>query len=93
MDMDLHFARVQQRWRYADDELAAHESLSVERLAQDFGDLPELGENPRPEEISALVNDFFERTRVGDAKTPAGGVIEPADDARDPSVEDLAVQQ
>ena len=27
MDMDLHLARVQQRWRYADDELAAGQTL------------------------------------------------------------------
>src|SRR5205085_2762880 len=33
MDMDLHLARVQQRWRYADDELAPGESLGIESLA------------------------------------------------------------
>jgi type IV secretion system protein VirD4 len=37
MDMDLHLARVQQRWRYADDELPAGQTLSLEALAHDTG--------------------------------------------------------
>jgi hypothetical protein len=35
MDMDLHLARVQQRWRYADDELPAGQTLNLEALAHD----------------------------------------------------------
>ena len=41
MDMDLHLARVQQRWRYADDELAPGQKLSVEALAHDVALLPD----------------------------------------------------
>src|SRR5207342_1160779 len=40
MDMDLHLARVQQRWRFADDELALGEDLLVEMLAHDLSALP-----------------------------------------------------
>jgi type IV secretion system protein VirD4 len=79
MDMDLHFAKLQQRWRYADDEMPADESFKVEHLAQDFGDLPDLGANPSPEEITELVNNFFERTIVPGSDVPTGGVIEPVE--------------
>jgi type IV secretion system protein VirD4 len=93
MDMDLHFAKVQQRWRYADEDVAADESFSVERLAQDFSDLPELGQNPSQDEITALVNNFFDRTNVGDSATPPGGLVEPAEDVHEPGVRELAVHQ
>jgi type IV secretion system protein VirD4 len=92
MDMDLHFAKVQQRWRYADDELPADESFKVEHLAQDFGDLPELGANPSPEEITELVNNFFERTSILDSGVPAGGVIEPVETTSEPAGPEAALQ-
>ena len=81
MDMDLHFAKVQQRWRYAADDLLADEPFNVERLAGDFSDLPELGSEPSPQEITALVDGFFERTRVATVDAPPGGVVEPAGEA------------
>ena len=80
MDMDLHFAKVQQRWRYAADELLADEPFKVERLAQDFSDLPELAQEPSPQEITALVDGFFERTRVAAMDAPLGGEIEPVEE-------------
>src|SRR5206468_4033529 len=33
LDMALHFAKIQQRWRIADDEVPADSSLRVEALA------------------------------------------------------------
>jgi type IV secretion system protein VirD4 len=41
MDMDLHLARVQQRWRVADDTLVPGEALRVEALAHDFSAIPD----------------------------------------------------
>jgi type IV secretion system protein VirD4 len=52
--MDLHLARVQQRWRYADDELAPGESLKVEALAHDFDLLPDTFEGP-PDKVADVM--------------------------------------
>lgn len=70
LDMNMHLARVQQRWRYADEELAEGEELSIDRLAQDFATLPPLPADERLEDIQAFVDAFFTRTRVA----PAPGV-------------------
>ena len=40
MNMDLHFARSQQRWRYAEDELPNDKPLHVDELAHDFSTVP-----------------------------------------------------
>jgi hypothetical protein len=77
LDMDLHFARAQQRWCYAADELAAGETLNVEQLADDFSDLPQLAAEASPADVKVVVDSFFAKTRV-DAQ-PAGGVVECAD--------------
>jgi type IV secretion system protein VirD4 len=77
LDMDLHFARAQQRWRYAADELAAGETLNVEQLATDFSDLPPLAAEASPADVKAVLDGFFAKTHV-DAQ-PAGGVVERAD--------------
>ncbi|MCX2865360.1 type IV secretory system conjugative DNA transfer family protein [Paucibacter sp. PLA-PC-4] len=42
LDMDLHLARLQQRWREADDELAPGERLRFDELAYDISKLPPL---------------------------------------------------
>jgi len=42
MDVELHLARVQQRWRFADDDLTPDETLRIEALAHDFSNLPDL---------------------------------------------------
>jgi type IV secretion system protein VirD4 len=68
MDMDLHLARVQQRWRHADDELAPGQTLSVEALAHDFSALPDTFEGP-PDKIADIMLDFF-------GGGPSGGAVE-----------------
>ena len=80
MDMDLHLARVQQRWRYADDELAPGESLKVEALAHDFNLPPDTFEGP-PDKVADVMFGFF-----GAEQSGAGGVVEAvADEGRHPS--------
>ena len=77
MDMDLHLARAQQRWRYADDELAPGGGLSVEALAHDFTPLPDKFEGSA-EETAELLLGFFPESQSG---TPDnGGSIEPVAD-------------
>jgi type IV secretion system protein VirD4 len=73
MKMDLHLARVQERWRYADDELAPGEGLDIEQLAHDMSRLPELADKS-PEEIAEAVFAVF------DARSGHGGAIEAAAD-------------
>lgn len=73
MDMDLHLARVQQRWRYADDELAAGASLSMDMLAYDQSRLPDFADRT-PEQIADAVLDFFSDGQPGNASV--GGAIE-----------------
>jgi type IV secretion system protein VirD4 len=75
MDMDLHLARVQQRWRFADDDLAEGEGLSVAALAHDLALLPDAFDGP-PEKTAEVLLDFFGRGQPG----PGGGAIEPAAD-------------
>ncbi len=75
MDMDLHLARVQQRWRYADDELADGEGLSVEALAHDLTLLPDNFEDP-PDKTADVLLDFFGQGQP----EQGGGAIEPAAD-------------
>ena len=75
MDMDLHLARVQQRWRYAEDELAEGEGLSVAALAHDLALLPDNFEGP-PEKTAEVLLDFFGQGQSGQS----GGAIEPAAD-------------
>jgi type IV secretion system protein VirD4 len=66
MDMDLHLARVQQRWRYASDELAPGETLNVDALAHDITLLPDSYEGS-PDEAAEHLLGFFssERPAVG----------------------------
>lgn len=77
MDMDLHLARVQQRWRYADDELAPGTSRSIEALAYDLSQLPDLANAP-PDQIAETVLDFIGGARPG--QPGIGGAIEPVAD-------------
>jgi type IV secretion system protein VirD4 len=77
MDMDLHLARVQQRWRYADDELPAGQSLSLEALAHDHALLPDSFEGP-PDKVAEELLAFFNDGAPG---IPGiGGTIEPVAD-------------
>lgn len=77
IDMDLHFAKVQQRWRYADDELPAGATFDVAQLAQDFSDLPVPSASATEADITACVDGFFQRTSTSPSAAPTGGVIEP----------------
>ncbi len=77
MNMDLHLARVQQRWRYADDELAPSDSLDYEQLAYDMSRLPELADG-EPGQLAESVLDFMVGPRPGGAVI--GGAIEAAAD-------------
>lgn len=77
MDMDRHLARVQQRWRFADDELAPGEGFDIEALAYDMAQLPDNFDLP-PEQIAATLIAFFSpQTPVVMA---AGGTVEPTVD-------------
>ncbi|RYF68056.1 MAG: type IV secretory system conjugative DNA transfer family protein, partial [Comamonadaceae bacterium] len=73
MNMDLHLARVQQRWRYADDVLAPGDSLDYEQLAYDMSRLPELADG-EPGQVAESVLDFMVGPRPGGAAI--GGAIE-----------------
>ncbi len=77
IDMDLHFAKVQQRWRYADDELPVGATFDIAQLAQDFSDLPMPGASATEADITACVDGFFQRTSTSPWAAPTGGVIEP----------------
>jgi type IV secretion system protein VirD4 len=95
MNMDLHLARVQERWRYADDELAPGEGLDIDQLAYDLSRLPELPElaDATPGQVADTVLDFIAGPEPGHNAT--GGVVEPAADddgvlIADPSVVERA---
>ena len=76
MDMDLHLARVQQRWRFADDDLAPGESLCLEALAYDITLLPDNFDGAPPQ-MAEVMLDFFGQ---GDPGHGPGNAIEPAAD-------------
>jgi len=58
MNVELHLARVQQRWRFADDELADGESIEVDQLAYDLSQLPSMFDGPADKHAETLL-DFF----------------------------------
>jgi type IV secretion system protein VirD4 len=79
MDMGIHLARVQQRWRYADDELAPGENLSVDALAHDVTLLPDNYEGS-PDKAADGLLDFFGCGKPA-AGGDGGGSIEPVADS------------
>lgn len=86
MDMDLHLARVQGRWRYADEDLAPGERLCVDQLAYDMSRLPDLSDKP-PEEVAEAVLQFL----CEEATTNAvGGAIESLPDEDGVLIDDPA---
>lgn len=74
MDMDLHFARVQQRWREVDGELPPGEVLNLEALAHDLTDLPDLNAGPVENLAETLLNFFAPSSAAG------GGAIDAVPD-------------
>ncbi len=80
IDMDLHLARIQQRWRYADDELPAGQTLSLEALAHDHTQLPDSFEGP-PDKVADELLTFFDKGAPGiPGVSGTGGSIEPVAD-------------
>jgi type IV secretion system protein VirD4 len=76
MNMDLHLAKVQQRWRYADDELPPEmHTLDLEALAHDIQLTPEVLNGP-PDEAADNLLDRFEQSKPAQG---GGGSIEPVD--------------
>jgi type IV secretion system protein VirD4 len=80
MDMDLHLARVQQRWRYADDELAPGEGLNLDVLAHDFSSAPDGLEGPPEQAANTLLDFFSQRPSDNGVAADMGGSIEPVAD-------------
>lgn len=78
MDMNLHLARVQQRWRYADDELEPGEVLDIEQLAHDLSMLPATLTGT-PAQIGATLAAVFCESPP-DSSEAEGGAIEPLAD-------------
>ena len=72
MDMDLHLAVVQQRWRHADEELAPGDSIEVRSLAYDLGRLGPL--DGTVDEIAEAVVAFLADDGAG--ASAAGGTVE-----------------
>jgi len=73
MDVELHMARVQQRWRHAGDELQDHESIGIDALAHDLSRLPDTLEGS-PESLAETLLAFFGTEETGRPGT--GGAIE-----------------
>jgi type IV secretion system protein VirD4 len=76
IDMDLHLARVQQRWRFASDELAPGDGLSVEALAHDLALLPDRFDAAPDKIADDLLNFFGQVGSKGGSAGDAGGSIE-----------------
>jgi type IV secretion system protein VirD4 len=79
MNMDLHFAKAQQRWRYANDELDEDKALVVEQLAQNFDEVADKLATAKVEDLPGIVNHFFDQTRVA-ATLATGESIDPVDE-------------
>jgi type IV secretion system protein VirD4 len=77
MNVELHLARVQGRWRYAADELPPGEGLSLDSLAHDIALLPDEFEGS-PDKIAEALLDFFSTSQSGSGGS--GGSIEPVAD-------------
>ncbi|MEO6898214.1 MAG: type IV secretory system conjugative DNA transfer family protein [Caldimonas sp.] len=90
MDIDRHFATVQQRWRYVQDETPVDETIDVERLAHPVAHVAKPPPEPGPVDLEATVNGFFEMTLVRERSASAGGEIEPVGDTRGPAVPETA---
>ena len=78
--MDLHLARVQQRWRFADDELAPGENLRIEALAHDMTTLPDSFDGPPAQTADTLLSFFGQLGHGPSGAGGHGGSIEPAPD-------------
>ncbi|NRF71378.1 type IV secretory system conjugative DNA transfer family protein [Aquincola sp. S2] len=68
IDLGLHQARVEGRMRFAKPE----EVFTLDQLAGDFGRLPRLSEDPTRDEVSSLVDAFFECGAIEFERTAVG---------------------
>ncbi|ACB33134.1 TRAG family protein [Leptothrix cholodnii SP-6] len=76
LDMDLHLARVQQRWRLVEGDLAPDETVSIERLAHDINQLPDHFTELSAQQMADACLDFFSEKEA----QPSGGTVEAAAD-------------
>jgi type IV secretion system protein VirD4 len=76
MNMELHLARVQERWRYANDELPVDEGLDADALAHDLSRLPDLTGKSAEEIVAAI----FELLDADVTHCIRGGAIEAVHD-------------
>ena len=77
MDMNLHVAKSQQRWRYAEDVLPDDRPLNMEELAQDFSAVPVPDESCSPSSFQATVDAFMDVLKADKTGDDPGGAIEP----------------
>jgi type IV secretion system protein VirD4 len=93
MDMDLHVAKVQQRWRYAEDELPEDEKLDVGQLAHDFSGVTVATDKPHEVDPKATA-DAFMNALVVRRGAPPGGAIEPlAEEPAEQRIDLAALEQ
>jgi type IV secretion system protein VirD4 len=85
IDMNLHTARVQQRARDADDELADGQTIQFDQLTQDLTNMPRLDPNASKADTQAWIDQFLDRTHVRANPADSGGSIEPLSDDDQPS--------
>ncbi|EHR71208.1 type IV secretory pathway, VirD4 component [Burkholderiales bacterium JOSHI_001] len=90
MDMDLHLARVQQRWREVED-LAPGETLNVDRLAHDFSGLPDNFEGDAGPLADLMLDGVFGPARSATTLEASGGAVEPAADEDGVLLDDAAL--
>ena len=83
MNMALHVARVQQRWREEPEDLPPGQSIDVAAMLPDWQSLPD-PKTLTPEAAADLLLDVFREpaapTAATEATDPAGGTVEPAVD-------------
>ena len=77
LKMELHMARIQQRWRFSEEELEPGESLDIDVFAYYFTQLSNPLEGT-PEQIAARISKFFEDHETSGPSS--GGAIEPVPD-------------
>ena len=81
IDMDLHLARTQQRWRVLDGDDEVTEGLSVDALAHDLSALPQTLDASPDDIAKTILAVFCDDTVPASAGSTDGGAIEPLPDA------------
>jgi type IV secretion system protein VirD4 len=81
MNMDLHLARVQQRWRVLDGDDEVTDGLSLDALAHDVSGLSQILDAPPVAVAKAILDMFCDDAVTPSASSAEGGAIEPVPDA------------